>query len=945
MAISKTAQSTAGAVTGAVRRTIEAEEKMQTPRRAADRDPGPAVQELTASQRQAQIYSMNASWRVPETAPPVPFFFGDGVLAGSPAEETLPQVQSVQRENAPTRALTPAQRTDAAYAGYQAALAQRERALAEAPHNRSQREEIKREQDAAVAAAKHALDEAVAAEIGARVDAANAGVPSEYQRPLGELVTSYGNAILRRHADDPAAQAALTESIDDYKLQRQAEALIPGGDASSQVQLTVLGHALAGKPPELVERVLADPRVQRWIEEAAAHIAEPYEGVGDSDLASAHDEALEASKRLAETVENLPPELAAQVIAQSMPTIERIAQLNPHGNPLPFERVYDAMSKLGDGAQARTLMNRVAREFVANPDFDSTVLIGYGGAIHVAAGRTHDVSFAVAIADQLRAAGREHEAELVLDAAALGIREFLSHDVNSPLKKFNEAHQAAQEKDQHLAELLAKAGPLTDEQMAAFIQAYRNDPENRAVYQAEADAAKALAGHLDANQEALLFAAGRSPEAAQQLYDSLKALMDVGQGRTALEFALAIQSDPSSAVARAFDKFGDFKTEFTEQAIAAGASQLLADHNGDPQAAFDELEALFDRYKPDWATSGLAGLKEGFEAVRQAKDGRYDRLNHISANFDKAGPVLKGLAAVAIIFGAVSGANAANRGDYAEAVNRFAMAGSGSAKLLAAVTKNLADVGKLAAYGDTALSFPRFSAKLAPGLAIVANATAAASDGGKLLDGDMSYAVSFIGDVLGVLGGALEFTVVGAPLGLLVQAAGALVQIAGSIVTGNAEEEAFQAEQAKYLEAAGIGNSGTREALIHSDPEQVQQWLALGLTPSQLQALAARYPNVLQSSHGLGFGLGYLPGLMERTGLDGQQLYDMLMAADQGDTPGTGMEYVLGALSNLANAHGEIVDAQSRSELIAAFEAEAAQTDNPDQTRAMTQAAQWLRSH
>ncbi len=860
-------------------------------------------------------------------------------------EAAPPAVQTVQQEAPPPQAPTPAQRTDAAYAAYRDALRHREEAMRNAPANMHERTQTRLEEDAAVAKAKKALDAAVAAEIGPQVDAANHGVPGQYRRPTGELITSYGNVILQRHADDPAAQAALKASIGDYQLQRKADELIPGfyGDFSAKEKLTSLSQSLQGQPPEVIERVMADPRVQQWVKDAAAHIAEPYKGK-DGDLSQAHDQALEASKRLAETVQGLSPELAAQVIAQSMPTIRQIAQLNPHGNIAPFIAVYSAMSRLGGGPQAQSLMTEAARAFVANPGYDSSVLIGPGSPIAGAAGFSNDPSFAIALADQLRTVGRAHEAELVLDAAAKGISDRLKYDVSSPKVLFDKAHQASVEKDKRLAELLAEAGPLTPEQQAAFIQAYRNDPQNQQVYKAEADAAKALADHLNANKDALLFAAGRSPEAAQQLYDSLKALKDAGQGRTALEFALAIQSDPNSAVAKAFDKFADFKTDFTQEAIAAASAQLLANHDGDPQGAFDELKALIDRYKPDWAISGVVGLKEGYEAIRQViSEGRYDRLNHITANFDKASPVLKGLAAAGIVFGAVSGANAANRGDYAEAVNRFAMAGSGSAKLLAAATKSLADAGKLAAYGDSALSFARFSSKLAPGLAIAANATAAVSDGGKLFGGDLSYFVSFVGDVVGVIGGALEFTPL-APAGLLLQGGGALLTVVGGIITGNAEEKAFQAEQNKYLEAAGIGNGNTRSALINSDPEQVKQLLALGLTPAQIQDLATSYPQLLESHHGYGPYVGELPKLQQRIGLNGDQLYQLLKAADANGEPGAGASGLLWVLGH-PSWFPQVANAQSKADLIAAFEAQATQTSNPEQARALTQAAQWLRTH
>jgi hypothetical protein len=553
------------------------------------------------------------------------------------------------------------------------------------------------------------------------------------------------------------------------------------------------------------------------------------------------------------------------------------------------------------------------------------------------------------LADQLRAAGKGYLGEQVLDQAAGGINSRLKYDVNSPKVQFDKAHAASAEKDQHLAELLADAGPLTDKQRVSFINAYRNDPQNAQVYRAEAAAAKKLAEHLDSNKEALLFAAGRNPEAARQLYDSMRALKDSGQGKTALTLALEIQKDPNSPVARAFGQFGDFKTDFIAEALPAAAADLLAQNNGDAPQAFDELKALIDRYKPDWAVSGFSGFKEGMQAVKLAAEGKYDRLNQLAGNFDK--PIAKGLAAAGIILGAKGGADAASRGDYAEAVNRFAAAGSNSAKLLAGATKGLADAGKLAAYGDSALSFADFSSKLAPGLAIVANATAAASDGGKLFGGDLSYGLSFAGDVLGVLGAAAEHVPPLAPLGFIVQGIGAVLQIAGGLVTGHAEEKAFNDEQSKYLQAAGISDPEARSALAHADREQAQALQALGLTPAQVQDLAADYPDILQSTHSGGLAVSNMQDLSQRLGLGGDQLYQLLKAADANVEPGTGIHELLSALSSPAITP-EITSARTRDELIAALEeraqylsAGAVDGSNADQVRALKQAAQWLRTH
>jgi hypothetical protein len=858
----------------------------------------------------------------------------------APASSNTP----VQNNAAPPNQ-TPAERTDAAYAAYQQALAHREQALASAPANGAERAEIRKTEDAAVAKAKQELDAAVADEIGGKVDGANAGVPSQYQRPASELITSYGNDILARHANDPAAQTALKESIGDYQVQRKADDLIPGfyGDFSPQEKLHSLGLSLQGQPPEVVERIMADPRVQQWVKDAAAYIGEPYsKDVGD--LSQAHDPALEAVKRLGETTKDLPPELVAQVVKESMPALEKVAQLNPHTNIVPFNAVYSVMSQLGNSPEAQSLMSQVAAEFANNPAYaDTGVLTAANGAVYGAAMLSNDHRFAVALADQLRADGKGHQAEIILDQAAKGVSDRLKYDSNSPQVAFENAHKAVEEKDKHLAELLAKAGPLTPEQQAAFIKAFRNDPENAKVYQAEVDAGKQLAEYLTTNKDTLLFAASRDPNAAQQLYTNLQALKDSGQGKTALEFVLEIQSDPNSAVAKAFDQFPDFKTDFTSEAIAAAASQTLVENGGDPNAAFAEFQTFIERYKPDWAAGGVVGLKDGFQAIKLAKEGDYSRLNQITADLNNANPALKGFAAAAIVFGAVNGAKAANQENYALAVNQFASAGQGSARLAASVTKSMADAGKLAAYGDTALNFAGFSSKLAPGLGIVANSAAAASDGAKLFSGKPEYALSFVGDVVSVLGGALELTPA-APIGLIVQGVGALLQIAGSVVTGNAEAEAFQAEQSKYLEAAGISNGDTRNAMINSDPEQIKQLQAMGFTPEQIQELGTLYPQLLESHHGGAPFVGELPKLQQRLGLNGEQMFQLLKAADANGEKGEGLANLMHVMGH-PNFFPEVAHAQSKGELIAQFEKIARETSNPEQAKALTQAAQWLRTH
>ncbi|MGO1073787.1 hypothetical protein [Lysobacter sp. CA199] len=863
-----------------------------------------------------------------------------------PAQPAAPVQAPAEQPAAPQP--TPAQRTDQALKNYQAAITQRDKAVQDAEGMHEKAETLKTEQ-AKISEAKRELDAAIAAEIGPQVDQAQAGVPGQFRRPTGELVNSYGNVILQRHANEPAVQAVLKQSIGDYQAARRADELIPTfhGDITPKDKFDSLKAFLKGEPPEVVAKVMQDPRVQQWVKDAGAWVAEPLNGV-DKGAGNFQAKAAESAQRLADTVEGLPPELATQIAKESFPTIEKIAAMptvyrgdaitTPKG---PFENMSRVVGALGDTPLNQSLRQDIAKAYLKSDDVKYE---GFVGTVLKATSAGANPALAIELASQLKAEGRGDFADNILKVAADGALNHLNRP-DGPKAQFDKAHQASVDKDTRLAELLAKSGPLTTEQQTAFIKAYRNDPENQKVYKAEAEAAKTLADELKVNKEALLFAAGRNPEAAQKLYDSMKALKDSGQGAVALEFTVAIQKDPSSAVAQAFNKFGDFNGDFTEQVIAAAAGQLLANHNGDPKGAFAELKEMIDPLLPlAKSIPGVLNLKDGIEAVKLASEGRFDRLAQLTANYEKLPPALRGLGAAGVVFGAASGSAGLKDGDYAKAVNGFAAAGHAGAKTLAAATKSLADAGKLAAYGDSALSFASFSSKLAPGLGIVASAASAVSNGGKLFGGDASYAVSFAGDVISVLGGALEYTVVLAPVGLIVQGIGALVGLVGGLIVGHAKEEAFKNEQNKYLEAAGISNDSTRKALIDSDPEQVKNLQALGLSNDQIQDLATNYPQLLESHHGHGPPVSNLKSMQQRLNLSGGELYQMLKAADANGPPGEGSAALLHVLTH-TSWFPRVGNAPTRADLANALEQEVKDMHSDEMAKALNQAAQWLRTH
>ncbi|MGO4780517.1 hypothetical protein AB4084_34080, partial [Lysobacter sp. 2RAB21] len=104
---------------------------------------------------------------------------------------------------------------------------------------------------------------------------------------------------------------------------------------------------------------------------------------------------------------------------------------------------------------------------------------------------------------------------------------------------------------------MAEAGPLTPQQQAKFIEAYRNDPDHKPTYDKAIQTSQALNDYLASNRDAVLDASVRDPEVAQQVHDSVIALAESGHGITALQYLADVQRVPDSALGAAFAKFTD----------------------------------------------------------------------------------------------------------------------------------------------------------------------------------------------------------------------------------------------------------------------------------------------------------------------------------------------------------------------------------------------------
>jgi len=779
----------------------------------------------------------------------------------TPGQQLKLPANAVQPAHAEAPPLTPQQTTDAAAKAYTQALSNRTTALQNAPHNMGVRSEVQQEEGALVDQAKTTFDNAVKAEIAGNVAQTNSATPPQFRTPESQLIQQYGDQIAGRYTD-PAIKSEVTSTVTTYQVQTQAQSLIPqysGAPISAADKLK--GIDLQGQPQAVVDQVLADPQVQQWIKQAATDIGKPYDGMGNDKIPYAYDQANDASGNLAQATDGLPPPLATALTQASMPTIQKISQLELgyEGSMVPFDSVQSVLAGLGNSDQANAVVQQVASAYADNPgavgfltrggntsELESTIVNspGYGSA--------GNPSFAIALGNELQARGQTDNANAALDAAAQGVHDYLANNGGSPLKAYDAAHSAASAKDQQLAELMSKAGPLTDAQKQAFIKAYRSDPDNAKAYQADAQAAKNLAAYMQTNQSALIYAAGRNPSSAQQLYSAMKDLAQSGQGVTALQFAGYVQND--SAASKAFSKFSDYQGTFLPEALESAQGQLLVQDGGDTKSAGSQLLELAD---PVFKSSdGWDRLKAGYQALANG-DTKLFNAAEFAEDYQKLGAAGKGWAVLSVMTSSLNGANA---DQISEMLNGFATAGGSIDEVGTGAVQALADAGKFGAFTASADAMAKFTAKFVPGLAVVASTAAFASDFSKAAKGNPAYALALAGDVFSVLGSVMETTVVGEVPGAVVQGIGFLLsapfELVGSLIEGNKEQKEFQEEQVKYLQAAGIDKEQA-EALATDGDAINAAAKQLNLSPEQAQQVLADHPEAF------GQGAGYTQGVLD----------------------------------------------------------------------------------
>jgi hypothetical protein len=509
--------------------------------------------------------------------------------------------QNVTQPSAPPS--TPAQTVDQAVARYKAAVASGDQN--------------------AINKARQDVYTAVRNEVGPQVDAANRNIPPEFQTPTDAQITSYGNVILRRNSNDPVTQGVLQDAIKDYQVQRTADDLIPGfyGSFTPKEKLDSLAPSLKGQPPDVVARVMQNPTVQKWLQDAQSWIAEPYKGMSDHRAQTDGTAALEASQRLADITADLPPQYAAQIVQQSMPTIQKIAaQERLDGDEDTFINMSKVVDSLGDGPQAQALTTQLAKAY-GNQAYRWSSQ--FNGDVTKALDQGASPKLALAVAEQLKADGKRDAADEIMGGILHGVQD-LQQRVKKDAGEYTEQTKdltwlAANSKDKLTPDQYQQA---INEYIAGQGQGWQNKLNE-------------ISDNMTSDMKTLGNDVGvleGAPDDLKQAYsdnfDALKILMGDGQVKAATTFAMG--RDPSIFAGDAGDKFASLLIEefhASKDFMQALGSAYVAGHvmpelqflkSSDPKqagAAFRALDDLRDKGKfwglpPEQINEGVDKLEK-----------------------------------------------------------------------------------------------------------------------------------------------------------------------------------------------------------------------------------------------------------------------------------------------------------------------------------------------
>ncbi len=528
------------------------------------------------------------------------------------------------------------------------------------------------------------------------------------------------------------------------------------------------------------------------------------------------------------------PNEATEILRAAQPTIAKIAQDigRDKGNDDNVQTLVSLSAAASSAGAAGTEL--IATELAATIPNGDLERIDDGLTQAIVAGGEPDLALKIA---ELMKATKPGGAEDVVDAVVEGIdklREDYTHAADD---------YAALEA--RLAGDLASLGPsMTPDERQKYMDAFWATPERAAAKEKVEDLADRLSLALESSGPALEAAALAGHEGAgEALIDAYEQL-----GRSPEHAAEAItwvgHVGSSPDLFKKLDDFGhdDLKTRFKEKlltnAIPLAQQQILAAHVDDPastaaQNALREFEALLGPVANAEALGEVATeVKAALEQTRAFVNGDFSSAQQLADAFDDASPFTQALGVAAItqgVFGQPEGS------DGLATLGRV-IGGTGTGlKLASRLLNTFAGAAKFSS------NFGSFAAKIAPGLALIANVIQLKGDIDNLRDDpNAGEFIAAFGSLIGAAGGAVSyfFPPAGVVLGLAGTALHAIGDLVSNLITGNEKRNELLDDQAHLLEAAtGLQFDAARE-IARAQPRALARLAQLGVSPEQIRALA-----------------------------------------------------------------------------------------------------------
>jgi hypothetical protein len=704
--------------------------------------------------------------------------------------------------------------------------------------------------------------------------------------------------------------------------------------ASTAQKLDSLTAALKGQSRGVIAQTLKDPSVKQLLQAEAKWIAQPYTNPAASPInplsfgQPSAEATSEASTRLADAVKGLPPAYAAQILRDSLPTIQKIASYNPNSGflalsgPTPafsktFANVSRAVDALDDSPESQALVSQIAQAYVGqfssspgafgSPStlFDKPVT----GAIPFALAQGASPRLALALAGKLASAGQTDAAYALVNTALKNplsriqnLQAALDHDVNQFTALTQDLDWA----------ISSTQGMLTPEQTQQAISKYiQGDsslrtklPELTAQMKADLRALDDTIAQLKGLPHNLRgFAAGTlnsvGHDATTQKAVAFVAVHDpeifAGGADSSGSVGLAFWADQG---ARNLDLTSALTSAYLVNNVMPAFNQLRASH--DDPAAVARVHAVLDDLQAK--SSGLLGIpqdevdksvgelreilstatqKSGGTDVTELVAKQAEEIEKLPFSSGLAGGTFRLLGAslaIAATAGQIGVAN--NTRSMGDIVGVFSQAAAVSSSVANAVSYGIksgsvSSDGSLANLGDAAETFGEAADKVAGGLDVYSFLlnSADAFSSHDYVDGTLN--------AVGAGGAALALVGEGSSLGPIGTAV-AIFAAGGVYLENEHAEVSHQSEVANtFLKDAGLkpAVAGALSSDGLQEASQIQQ--QLGLSASQLQSLAAQHPEVFNS--GKGYAQDFI-AVASACGVSGSNVAPFLSAVAQ-DNP------------------------------------------------------------